>query len=97
MSHEQAKRFLASPVGIRDMATGSQRAAIRVAWSACRAFLRLAASYGSSHCGGRHQSVLRQVVSPVATMQVHPATLPVVSQAAGTTTGPPARSLPPDT
>ena len=33
---EQAKRSLASPVGIRDMAMGSKRAAIRVAWSACR-------------------------------------------------------------
>jgi hypothetical protein len=34
VSHDQAKRFLASPVGIRDMATGSKRAAICVAWSA---------------------------------------------------------------
>jgi hypothetical protein len=47
-------------------------------------FLRLAASCGSSHCGGQHQSVLaRQFVAPGARMQVHPAILPVVSQTAG--------------
>ena len=36
MTHDQAKRFLASPVGIREIAMGSKRAAIRVAWSACQ-------------------------------------------------------------
>jgi hypothetical protein len=33
VSHDQAKRSGASPVGLRDMPAGSKRAAIRVAWS----------------------------------------------------------------
>jgi hypothetical protein len=35
VSHEQAKRSLVRPGDLRDMATGSKRAAIRLAWSAC--------------------------------------------------------------
>jgi hypothetical protein len=35
VSHDQAKRSLLRPIGIRDMATGSKRAANRIAWSAC--------------------------------------------------------------
>ena len=37
------------------MATGSKRAAIRLAWSACPGTFRsLAATYASSSCGGQH-------------------------------------------
>jgi hypothetical protein len=36
VSHDQAKRSRASPDGIRDTPTGSQRAATPVAWPACR-------------------------------------------------------------
>lgn len=36
VSHDQDKRSHASPVRVRDVGTGSKRAAIRVAWSACR-------------------------------------------------------------
>jgi hypothetical protein len=44
--HEQAKRSRASPVGIRYMAAGSKRAAIRVAWSACWDLPALASHVG---------------------------------------------------
>jgi hypothetical protein len=62
VSHEQAKRSLVSSTGIRDMATGSKRAAIRVPWSACpdlpalgsqvrKLTLRRPASVGSGAAG----------------------------------------------
>jgi hypothetical protein len=41
-------------------------------------FLRLAATYGSSHCGGQYQSVTGAAGRLAgATMQVYPATLPL--------------------
>jgi hypothetical protein len=36
VNHDQAKRSRAAPLGTRYAPTGSKRAAIRVAWSACR-------------------------------------------------------------
>jgi len=79
VSHDQAKRSRAAPVGPQVTPTGSERAAICVAWSACQ-----------GHSGdwqpgmGAHPAAAsigrlpaRQVVSPGAKMQVHPATLPL--------------------
>ena len=62
VSHDQAKRFLASPVGIRDMATGSKRAANRIAWSACRAscaWQRVAEAHTAAASISGHQVRLR--------------------------------------
>jgi hypothetical protein len=46
--HEQGRRALVSSIGIRDMATGSKRAAVYAAWPACRDLLRFTAMYGGS-------------------------------------------------
>jgi hypothetical protein len=83
VSHDQGKRFTGADVSAANAATGSKRAAILVAWSACRDVpglgsqlrkltLRRPASVG----------LARQVVAPGARLQVHQATLPAVSQAA---------------
>ena len=76
---EQAKRSLASPVGIRDTLTGSKRAAALSLGLLAGTFLRLAATYGSSHTAAANISRLpaRRVVSPGARMQVHPTNLPL--------------------
>jgi hypothetical protein len=80
VSHDQGKRVRANPVGIRDTPTGSKRAAIPVAWSACRDPPALAATYGSSHTAAANISRLpaRRVISPGARMQV-PTNLPLTS------------------
>jgi hypothetical protein len=57
VSHEQAERSRAARFGTWETPTGSKRAAVRVAWSACRDLPALGSTYGSSHCGGQHQSV----------------------------------------
>jgi hypothetical protein len=58
VGHDQAKRSYANLFGIRNTPTGSKRAAIRVAWSACWDLPRLAAMYGGSHTGSANISRL---------------------------------------
>jgi hypothetical protein len=72
VSHDQAKRSRAGCVGIPETPTGSKRAAIRSLGLLAGTFLRLAATCGSSRCGGQHQSVTDAAGLAGARMQVHP-------------------------
>lgn len=76
--HEQAKRSHASPVGIRDIGTGSKRAAIRAAWSACRDLPALGSQLRKLTLQASSSRLPARQVSPGrALVQVHPATLPL--------------------
>ena len=77
------ERFTGADVSAANAATGSKRAAIRVAWSASRGVAALGSQLRKLTLR-RPASVglARQVVAPGARMQVHQATLPVVSQVA---------------
>jgi hypothetical protein len=77
---DQARRSFASPVGIRDPPTGSKRAAIRGAWSACLDLPALGSQMVEAHAAAASISRLpARQVSPGARMQVHPAALPSTS------------------